>query len=148
MVPSQAVAESISWWMTYNLIVASLLLSPADAAEPEQISIQKLLSPQATSYQQHLVTLEGVTSELQVLPPAVGAGKTCRVLYGRASFLLEDETGSLTVEVLGSCKRNAVRALPKDGDLVRVTGIVHVLKSEAPRNVRVVATLIQVLESN
>lgn len=146
MVPSHTVAGLISWWLTYSLIVASLLLSPADAAEPERVSIQKLLSPQATSYQQHLVTLEGVTSESQVLPPA--AGKACRVLYGRASFILEDETGSLTVEVLGSCKRNALSALPMDGDRVRVTGIVHVLKSEAPRNVRVVATLIQVLESN
>ncbi len=134
--------------MTYSLLVASLLLSPADAAEPERVSIQKLLSPQATSYQQHLVTLEGVTSDLQVLPPAVGAGKTCRVLYGRASFILEDETGSLTVEVLGSCKQSAVRALPRGGDRVRVTGIVHVLKSEAPRNVRVVTTQIQILESH
>lgn len=138
----------MSWWMTYSLLVASLLLSPADAAEPERVSIQKLLSPQATSYQQHLVTLEGVTSDLQVLPPAVGAGKTCRVLYGRASFILEDETGSLTVEVLGSCKQSAVRALPRGGDRVRVTGIVHVLKSEAPRNVRVVTTQIQILESH
>jgi hypothetical protein len=142
------VAGLISRWLTYSLIVASLLLSPADAAEPERVSIQKLLSPQATSYQQHLVTLEGVTSELQVLPPAVGAGKTCRVLYGRASFILEDETGLLTVEVLGSCKQSAVRALPRDGDRVRVTGVVHVRETEPPRNVRILSTQIQILESH
>jgi capsular polysaccharide biosynthesis protein len=47
--------------MTYSLIVVSLLLSPADAIGPERVSIQKLLSPQVTSYQQRLVALEGVT---------------------------------------------------------------------------------------
>jgi hypothetical protein len=148
MAPSHTVAGSMSRGMAYSLIVVSLLLNQADAAEPEQVSIQKLLSPQATSYQQHLVTLEGVTSELQVLPPAVGAGKTCRVLYGRASFRLEDETGSLTVEVLGSCKQSAARALPRDGDRVRVTGVVHVRETEPPRDVRILTTQIQILQSN
>jgi len=131
--------------MTCNLLVASLLLSAADASEPEQLSIQTLLSPQATSYQQRLVTLEGVTSALQTLP--VSPGRLC-LLYGRASFVLGDETGSLPVEVLGSCKPSAADALPKDGDRVRVTGHVHVLKSEAPRDVRIQATRIQILESN
>lgn len=133
--------------MTYSLFVVALLLSPADAIEPEQVSIQKLLSPQATSYQQQLVTLEGVTSQLQLLPPASGV-KKCPILYGRATFMLEDETDSLLIEVLGGCKPSAVEVLPKNGDLVRVTGIVHVLKSEAPRNVRVVTTQIQILESH
>lgn len=141
------VAGLISRWLTYSLIVAALLLSPAHATEPERVSIQKLSSPQATSYQQHLVTLEGVTSQLQLLPPASGV-KKCPILYGRATFMLEEETDSLPIEVLGGCKPSAVEVLPKDGDLVRVTGIVHVLKSEAPRNVRVVTTQIQILESH
>lgn len=71
MKPSHAVVGSISWWLTYSLLVAPLLLSLADAAEPEQVSIQTLLSTQATSYQQHLVMLEGVKSQLQVLPQPV-----------------------------------------------------------------------------
>ncbi len=137
--------------MTCALLVVSLLLSPADAAEPEQLLIQTLLSPQVTSYQQHLVTLEGVTSALQIIPPIIGSysprSKPC-LLYGRASFVLDDETGSLPVVVLGSCNPSAVDALPKDGDRVRLTGLVQVLKAEAPRNVRVQATQIQILESH
>ena len=136
--------------MTCGLFVVFLLFSPANAAEPEQLLIQTLLSPQVTSYQQHLVTLEGVTSALQIIPPIIGSysprSKPC-LLYGRASFVLDDETGSLLVRVLGSCNPGAVEALPKDGDRVRVIGIVQVLKSEAPRNVRVQASAIQILGS-
>lgn len=67
---------------------------------------------------------------------------------GRASFVLEDETGSLPVVVMGSCNPDAPEALPKDGGRVRVTGVVQVLKSEAPRDVRVQATAIQILDSH
>ena len=85
-----------------------------------------------------------------IIPPIVGSysprSKPC-LLYGRASFVLEDETGSLLVLVLGSCNPGAVEALPKNGDRVRVTGAVQVLKSEAPRNVRVQASAIQILGS-
>ena len=143
---SQVIIRSTSRWMTWSLLGVFLLLNPANAAEPERVSIQTLLSPQATAYQQHLVTLEGVTSQLQVLPPAIGKRK-CPVLYGQATFVLEDETGSLSVEVLGGCKPQVVEVLPTDGDHVRVTGLVQVLKSEAPRDVRVQATVIQILES-
>ena len=137
--------------MTYSLLVASLFLSSANAAEPEQVSIQKLLSPQVTSYQQHLVSLVGVTSALQILPPIVGSyslRSTPCLLYGRASFVLEDETGSLPIVVLGGCSPGAAEALPKDGDRVRLTGLVQVLKSETLRDVRVQATQIQILESH
>jgi hypothetical protein len=50
--------------------------------------------------------------------------------------------------VLGSCNPAAAEALPKDGDLVRVTGFVQVLTGDAPRDIRVQATAIQILESN
>jgi hypothetical protein len=50
-------------WMTCGLLVVSLLFSPANAAEPEQLSIQTLLSPQVTLYQQHLVTLREIGCE-------------------------------------------------------------------------------------
>lgn len=43
---------------------------------------------------------------------------------------------------------SAVEALPKDGDRVRMTGVVHVLKGEAPRDDRILAIVIQILESN
>lgn len=63
MAPSQA-AVRLTWWIARSLLVPALLLNPADAAEPERVSIQTLLSPQATSYQQHLATLEGIMSAL------------------------------------------------------------------------------------
>jgi hypothetical protein len=125
--------------MTSSLLAGALLLSPAKAAEPERVSIQTLLSPQVTSYQQHLVTLEGMTSALQIFPPIVGSysprSKSC-LLHGRAAFVLEDETGSLPIVVLGSCNPAAAEALPKDGGRVRVIGLVQALKSELPRDVR------------
>jgi hypothetical protein len=52
------------------------------------------------------------------------------------------------VVVLGSCNPGAVEALPKDGERVRITGHVQMLKSEVPRDVRVQATEIQILESH
>ncbi len=62
--------------------------------------------------------------------------------------MLEDDTGSLPVVILGSCYPDAADALPKDGDQVRVTGVVQMLKSEPPRDVRVQASQIQILESH
>ena len=135
--------------MPCSLLVVAPLFHPADAGEPERVSIQILSSPQATSYQQHLVTLEGVTSGLHIAPPTVGSysprSRGC-LLYRQASFVLEDETGLLPVVVLGNCNPSAAEALPKDGDRVRVTGAVQVLKSETPRDVGVQATVIQILE--
>jgi len=141
------VIRSIARGMTWSLLSVSLFLSPAGAAEPEQVSIHMLLSPQGISYQQHLVTIEGVINVLQILPPTV-VGRKCHVLYGQATFVLEDETGSLTAEVLGGCKPSALEALPKNGSHVRVTGHVHVRKNEPPRDVRVQVTQIQLLESH
>lgn len=86
-----------------------------------------------------------MTHAFQAVPPSVG--RLCP-LYGLASFVLEDATGSVPVEALGSCKPSAAAALPKNGDRVRVTGLVHVLKSETPRQLRIQATLIQILEAN
>ena len=150
MASSQA-AVRLTWWIAGSLFVPAFLLNPANAAEPERFSIETLLSPQATSYQQHQVTLEGVMSVLQIIPPIVRSysphSKPC-LLYGRASFVLEDETGLLSVVVLGNCNPGAAEALPKDGDRVRVTGLVHVLKGDAPRDIRVQATSIQILESH
>lgn len=62
--------------------------------------------------------------------------------------MLEDETDLLPIEVLGGCTPSAVELLPKDGDRVQITGVVQVLKSEAPCDVRVQATVIQMLESH
>jgi hypothetical protein len=47
-----------------------------------------------------------------------------------------------------SCKLRAVEAFLKDKDRVQVTELVHIQKSEAPRDVRVLATVIPILESD
>ncbi|MGQ0557387.1 MAG: OB-fold nucleic acid binding domain-containing protein [Nitrospiraceae bacterium] len=151
MAPFRSGVSPIPCWMAPSLLAGVVFLSPTSAAEPEQVSIQTLLSPQVTSYQQHLVTVEGITSALDILPPTLGSyslhSNPC-LLHGRASFVLEDETDSLPIVVLGSCNPGVVEALPKDGDRVRVTGLVQVLKRDAPRNVRVQAAQLQILESH
>ena len=62
--------------------------------------------------------------------------------------MLEDETNALLIEVLGGCTPRAVELLPKDGERVQIIRVVQVLKSEAPRDVTVQATVIQMLESH
>ncbi|MDH4369151.1 MAG: hypothetical protein OEV99_04835 [Nitrospira sp.] len=56
---------------------------------------------------------------------------TCPFQYGRAAVLLDDEIGSLPIEVWGSCHPGAAEPLPNNGDRVGITAIVHVLKTEA-----------------
>ncbi len=134
-------------WTVRSLLMLSVLLCPSrvSAGDPEHVSIQILLSPQATSYQRHTVTVEGVIRDLQVLSPS--AARYCLAIHGRASFVVEDETGSVPVDVLGACHPNADDTLPKEGDRVRITGLVHVLTSDAPRQVRIQAGTIQIVES-
>ena len=135
-----------------RLLTLSFLLgvSSVSAGDPERVSIQTLFSPQALSYQQHAVTVEGVIQDLQMFSPfdrTNGRSTPAKcLLYGRAAFLLDDETGIIPVEVLGSCHPHVVDVLPHDGDRVRITGLVQVLTSEAPRHVRIQAATIQILE--
>lgn len=41
--------------------------------------------------------------------------------------MVRDETGSLPVDVFGTCTPHAADTLPKDGDPIRITGLVHEL---------------------
>ncbi len=137
---------SVQPWSISRLLTLSVLLgvSSVSAGDPERVSIQTLFSPRVLSYQQHAVTVEGVIQDLQMRSPFENA--KC-LLYGRATFLLEDETGIIPVEVLGTCHPHVVEVLPHNGDHVRTTGLVQVLKSEAPRQVRIQTITIQILES-
>ena len=140
---------AIYHWMMRSLLIGGILFTPtlADAGEPESVSIQTLLSPQAASYQRHMVTVQGVASNVEILPETSPSTrrKPCLLVYGRATFTLNDETGSLPVEVLGSCGPQALEMLPREGETVRLTGTVHVLKSDYPRHVIVQAATIQIL---
>ncbi|MBX3305160.1 MAG: hypothetical protein KF751_03815 [Nitrospira sp.] len=114
------------------LLLGALWTSLVSASEPQQVLIQTLLSPQADSYQRRMVTIEGVARDvsIQTTPPA-----RC-TLYGRGTFTLEDDTGSITVDLLGSCFPGAADAWPQKGDHIRLTAVVHKLQSTPPRQVR------------
>ncbi|MBX3305433.1 MAG: hypothetical protein KF751_05195 [Nitrospira sp.] len=141
---------AIHHWMMRGLLIGGILFTPtlADAGEPESVSIQILLSPQAASYQSHMVTVQGIANNIEILPasPQRFSKQPCPLVYGRARFTLDDETGSLPIEVLGSCRPTVLDMLPSEGETVRLTGTVHVLKSDYPRNVIVQAATIQILD--
>jgi hypothetical protein len=119
--------KPLSLRVMVSLLVVAALPMGFSARASEQITIETLLSWNATSFQRHLVTVEGVVSAMIALPPT--ANIRCRVLYGRAAFMIDDETGILPIEVLGNCNPNAYDELPQDGDRVRVTGIVEVMST-------------------
>lgn len=141
---------AVRHWMMRSLLIGTMLFHPTmgKAGEPEYVSIQTLLSPQAASYQRHMVTVQGVANNIEIIPaaPPRPRKQPCLLVYGRATFSLDDETGSLPVEVLGSCSPNALEMLPKEGETVRLTGTVHVLNSDSPRHVIVQAATIQILD--
>jgi hypothetical protein len=103
------------------------------AGAPEQVSIQNLVA-QAPSYESHLVTLQGVVSDLEIRPPILNYGK-CRIVHGQATFTIEDGTDSLPVEVQGNCGRPLPDGvLPKNGDMVRMTAHIQMLTSRVLTN--------------
>ena len=75
----------------------------------------------------HSVTLVGKVEPMHVLPPLPvwSRRERCSPLYGMATFVLVDDTGSLPVENPGSCFAGAMN-LPRDGDLVEITARTHV----------------------
>ncbi len=109
----------------------------------EQLSIQTLLA-QAASYELRIVTLRGVIKDMQVKPPTLSNYK-CSMLYGQATFILDDGTGSLPVDVLPSCLPQAAAALPKEGDVVSVSAVIFVQRTELPIRVRAQATEIRLV---
>lgn len=109
----------------------------------EQLSIQTLLA-QAPSYELHVVALRGVIKDMQAMPP-IPIGNKCRLLYGHATFVLEDDTGSLPVGVFGSCLPQAAVSLPKDGDQVVLNAVIFTSKGEVPVRVWGQATEIRLI---
>ena len=131
-------------------VILTTCMTAGYAGTPEQVSIQTLLA-QAPSYHLHIVTLQGVTRDLQVLPPIAfpqmrPSLKKPNLLDGRATFTLDDGTGSLLVEVLGSFSPQALDTLPKNGDVVRMTATIHLLNTDLPVRVQAVAGAIQILD--
>ncbi len=129
-----------------EIISLAVCLTPAYAGAPEQVSIQTLFA-QSPSYQSHQVTLQGTTRDLQVIPPMPAPGKKCPMLYGRATFTLDDGTGSLPVQLEGSCLRpQAVDALPQNGDMVLITAVIYIVNNDLPVRLLAQATEIRILD--
>ena len=124
-------------------IFLAIFMTSVHTIAAEQLSIQTLLS-QAPSYEHHDVTLQGVTRDMQVMPPL--SLPNCSNRYRQATFTLDDGTGSLPVDVLGNCLPQAVAALPKDGDAVIVRAVIFVVTRELPALVRAQATDIRILD--
>jgi DNA/RNA endonuclease YhcR with UshA esterase domain len=101
------------------------------AGAPEQVSIQKIVA-EGSSMQRRQVTLQGVVHDLQAMPsPSRRGYGNCLFTYGQAAFSLDDGTGNLPVEVIGSCG-SPPSPLPKNGDEVRLTAIIQVLNTDLP----------------
>jgi hypothetical protein len=114
-------------------VLSECILSKSGATE--QLSIQTLLA-QAPSYEPQIVTLRGVIKDMQAMPPIPAmARKGCPVFYGQATFVLEDETGSLPVEVLAGCRPQAAATLLNDGEQVVLSAVIHISKGEMPMRV-------------
>lgn len=123
-------------------ILSESILSTSRATEP--LSIHTLLA-QAPSYELQIVTLRGVIKDMQAMPPIPQMGSRCRLLYGHATFVLEDDTGSLPVGVSGSCLPQAAASLPKDGDQVVLNAVIFTSKGEVPVRVWGQATEIRLI---
>lgn len=122
-------------------VLSASVLSTSRATEP--LSIQTLLT-QAPSYELQVVTLRGVIKDMQAMPP-IPMGSRCRLLYGHATFVLEDDTGSLPVGVYGSCVPQAAASLPKDGNQVVLNAVIFTSKGEVPVRVWAQATEIRLI---
>jgi hypothetical protein len=78
---------------------------------------------------------------MQAVPPFFSMMHEARcLLYGQATFVLDDDTGSLSVEVFGSCSPQSATALPKDGDWIILSAVIYISKGEMPVKVWAHAT--------
>jgi hypothetical protein len=101
-------------------VVTVVLLAwagPASADDPIPIG-EIVADPDA--YHFRIVPLQGVVRRVAQLPPYTpGPDTTC---YGAYTFMLEDDTGSIEVSVLGICGRPILRK-PEvtDGETILLT---------------------------
>lgn len=92
--------------------------SPQRPTEP--ILIRTLLDA-VPSYQSHNVAVIGRVRDVEQLPP-IRAGK-CGIRYDSYVFTVEDASGSISVEVMGTCRVQGVIEPVREGDRVRVEGL-------------------------
>jgi hypothetical protein len=81
----------------------------------------------ATSYQAHNVAVIGRVTEVEKWPP-MPAGK-CGIRYDTYVLKVEDESGSIRVEAVGTCGVQGVVDPVQEGDRILVEGIFIQLQS-------------------
>jgi hypothetical protein len=114
-------------------LVIVLACAPLDSSfAAERLTIGQLPKYHA-SYHMHSVTIVGKVEAMDALPPQLWKrGRyppLCNILYGVASFVLVDDSGSLAVENPGSCFEGAMN-LPQNGDQIELTAQIHVYVPE------------------
>ena len=118
----------LSWESVLPWGLAVVLAWAGSSMAAERLTIGQVNKYHA-SYHLHSVTLVGKVAAMHAFPPLPVGGKRCSPLYGIAEFVLVDDTGSLPVEILGSCFAAAME-LPHDGDLIELTAKIQVFIPE------------------
>ena len=133
-----------STWQSVLLLGLAVVLACASSPlAVERLTIGQL-QQYHVSYQKHSVTLIGKVTAMHALPALpMPWSKRCSPLTGIAGFILIDETGSLPVEILGSCF-SAAMALPHDGDLIELTAEARVFVPEGQTS-RVITAIAQAI---
>ena len=95
-------------------------LIPAAQTKGQPVLIKTLLA-EATSYQGHYVTVMGIAHDVEPQPPA----QACRrgvTRNGDYVFNLQDESGSIRIEVMGVCGMRGKVDMIGDGESVLIDG--------------------------
>lgn len=104
-----------------GLASAALLFFYVQAVPAEEpVTIGAILASPETYYSR-TVTLQGTAR--QVTPAGMIRGR-CGPVYDSYSFTLEDGTGSIVVDVAGTCRGPGVVLVVNDGDKVLVEAVI------------------------
>lgn len=114
----------------FSLLACTLVASPTVAetlsssarSTTEPVLIKKLLD-EATSYQAHNVAVIGIAKDIEKWPPMPCGTRQRGIRYDSYVFKVEDESGSIRVEAMGTCGVQGVVEPVREGDRVLVEGI-------------------------
>lgn len=88
------------------VVVVSVMILAGLARADEPVSIGEVIAD-PDAYHFRTIPLQGTVRKVTPLPPySPGQGATC---YGAYTFMLEDETGSIEISVLGICGKPLLR---------------------------------------
>ena len=101
-----------------GFLTGSPMFSEAQSTT-EPVMIKTLLAD-ATSYQGHAIAVVGTATAVEKWPSVRGK---CGIYYDRYVFDLKDESGSIRVEVMGTCGIQGEVEMARNGDRVLVEGV-------------------------